>query len=294
MNQSICRHSLKITILTLLLCCLPFKAFSQKQDAAEVIKNHLASIGSENDRKAVKNMLVVSDAEVKIKGSASGTSGRALILSSANKTMWAMSFASNAYPMDKFGFNGTETKVGFINPGTRSVLGDFIFSYNEIVREGLLGGTLTTAWALANLDSSKAKIEWGGTADIKGRQHIILKFAPKKGGDIETKMFFDAENYRHTRTEYLRIIEASQGATVDGSAGRGADRYQLIEEFSDFKKAGKLTLPSIYKINYSYSSNAAIQSKQKSNREMEWSFKVTSFSQNQEISDADFIVNIPK
>ena len=40
----------------------------------------------------------------------------------------------------------------------RSSFGEFVYSQNQMVRVGLIGGELTTAWALLHLDESKAKV----------------------------------------------------------------------------------------------------------------------------------------
>jgi hypothetical protein len=259
---------------------------AQKMTAEEVVSKHLESIGEK--RAEIKNQLIVSDVRVIQKGSAQEISGKALILSSGEKNLWGMNLSSNDYPQDRFGFNGKNTKVGYVIPAARSALGDFIYSYNEILNQGLLGGTLSNSWALLKNDAKSFKVSYEGTKKIDGRETHVISYNPRGGSDLSIKMYFDKQNFQHLRTEYNRVIAASQGSSIDNSAGQGEDRYRLIEDFSEFKKMGNLMLPSKYKISYSYSSSAAIRTAQKRNREMEWNFDIKTYSFNQSLDENSF------
>lgn len=253
---------------------------AQKMTAEEVVAKHLDSIGTKDNRAKIKNQLIVTELKFSIKGSANAVNGKALILSENAKNLWAMNIASNAYPQDRFGFNGKDTKVGYATPTSRSIIGDFIFSNTELLKEGLLGGTLSSSWALLNTDTRKSKLSYEGTKKIDGKETVVLSYSPKSGSDLSMKMYFDAKNFQHVRTEYSRTIGAVQGTTIDNSAGQGEDRYRLVEDFSDFTKMGDLTLPGTYKLSYSYSSSSATRTKGKENRELEWEFKVVNYAYN--------------
>jgi hypothetical protein len=203
-----------------------------------------------------------------------------------------MNFNSNAYPQDQFSFNGKNTKIGFVRPSERSIIGDFIFLYEELLKEGLLGGPLSTSWALINADAKKSKLSYEGTKTINDKEAYVLSFSPKSGSDLSIKMYFDKQNFQHVRTEYNRVISARQGPNVDGSAGQGEDRYRLVEDFSKYIKMGNLMLPSVYKLSYSYASNSSIRLSGKANREAEWTFNITNFSFNQQLDDNSFDINI--
>jgi len=43
-------------------------------------------------------------------------------------------------------------------------------SQDFIVKEGLLGGELSTAWALQNLDGNRVKIEYIGLKKVDGHE----------------------------------------------------------------------------------------------------------------------------
>jgi hypothetical protein len=65
-----------------------------------------------------------------------------------------------------------------------------------------------------------------------------------------TTLYFDAETFRHVRTEYEYKIEGRIGtSSTDVRSSSRTERYHLTEDFSDFKTAGKLVLPFTYKIN---------------------------------------------
>lgn len=260
---------------------------ADKQKAEEIVAKHLESIGTKEKRDAVKNRALVSDVQLNIKGTPGDISGKAVIFSSGVKNLWGINLNSNDYPQDRFSFNGKDVKVGYIRPGVRSVLGGFIFSYDELLKEGLLGGVLSS-WALMDTGAKSPKLSYEGQKKIDGAEAHVISYMPKSGSDLDIKMYFDAKNYRHLRTEYTRVVAARQGSTIDNSAGQSPDRYRLIEDFSDFQSTGGLTLPSSYRIFYSYTATGTIQLSAAQNREIQWKFKVTNFSFNQQVDDSAF------
>jgi len=210
--------------------------------------------------------------------------GKGVILSSGDKNLWGFNLNSNNYPQDRFGFDGKETQAGYIRPGTRSALGGFILSYKELLREGLLGGTLLSSWTLLDQNARKAKVRYDGTKNIDSREVHVLDFSPRGGSDLNIKMYFDAENFRHLRTEYSRTISARQGASVDSSSSQSPTYYRLTENFSDFQTVNGLTIPKTYKINYSFTGASVLTA----NRQLEWSFNVVNISTNQELGPESF------
>lgn len=265
--------------------------FAQKMNPEDIIAKHLDSIGTKEKRSAVKNQLILGDVEFTAKGSAVPVNGKIIIFSAGEKSVWGMNLNSNDYPLDRFGYNGKDTRVGYIRPGVRSVLGGFILSYTELLREGMMGGTLTSAWSLLDTDLRKPKMSYEGIKKVDDKETYVLSYSPKGASDLSVKMYFDAKNYRHIRTEYNRVISARQGSTIDNSAGQGDDRYRLTEDFSDFKKAGGLTLPTVYRVSYDSSSSASIRSAQNSDRHLEWKFTVTDFSYNQKSDENTFDID---
>ena len=295
------KNSFKSFIL-LLLTAVIVSSFNlsviakDKLKPEEIVAKNLESIGTKEKRAEIKNQVVLCSLDLTVRGATTPVSGQAVIASSGEKSLWGMNFSSNDYPMDTYSFNGKDTKVGFVKPGVRSVLGEFIYNYKELIREGLLGGTLSTSWALNYTDTKKPKLSYDGEKKIDGKDTYILDYSPKSGSDLSIKMYFDQKTFQHIRTEYNRVISAristtgnGQGDTrINASAGQGSDRYHLVEDFSDFQKLNGITIPRAYKLYYSYFSDTVVQSAQKKNSEVEWKFTVTNASFNQALDDNSF------
>lgn len=277
-----------LTLIFLASCIAAPSISAQKISPDEVVAKHLGSIGKTDKLAAVSNQLIVFDTQFNLKGSAVVVRGKSLILSAGERNLWGMNFNSNDYPQDRFGFDGKETKVGRATPSARSLLGDFLYNYREIIREGLLGGTLTSSWPLLKLGERKAKLSYEGTKNINGSDMIALSYVPKGGSDLSIKLYFDPQTYRHVRTEYTLLRAAAQGPNVDASAGQTGTIYRLVEDFSNFKKMGELTLPATYKITYSRTGTGSTALAANANREAEWTFNVTDIGFNREIDDNSF------
>jgi hypothetical protein len=268
------------SFVLVLILIFAIDSYGQKMSPQEIVAKHLDSIGTKEDRAWIKNQVVVGDVQIKIKGSPRGIAGKALILSAGEKNMWGMNLVSNEYPQDRFAYNGKETVVGFARPGAYSDIGRFILSYRELLREGLMGGTLSSSWALFSTETKAPKLFYEGTKKIDGKETLAISYAPKGGSDLNIKMYFDKETYSHVRTEYTRVVAAKMGTSVDTSAGQGESRFRLVEDFSNFQKAGNLMLPAAYKLSYSFYNSSGLQSAQTPNRELELRFDLVSFSYN--------------
>jgi hypothetical protein len=279
----------------------------EKLTAEEVLARHLKSIAAPEDLAAIKTRVIAGTSVFNLRSPGTGqNSGAAVLFSEAHKSVIAMSFPNAAdYPAEKFGYDGDKLVVSYIRPGARSTLGDFIFQRGGIYKEGLVGGTLSTAWALLNLDTSKVKLEYGGLKKVDGKEAHVLRYVPKKGSDLKIAMFFDAETFQHVRTEYKQLVSAQMGASAPsmgtkptlgggGGAATGVDapkdqqrelHYDLEETFSDFKQEGKLTLPHTYKIKL------RLEKRQGPTYQAEWEIVLTKFSFNQPLEAGWFDVN---
>ena len=151
-----------------------------------------------------------------------------------------------------------------------SDFGEFVRSQDQIVREGLLGGTLTTAWALLNLTENKARLSFDGEKKVDGRPAYQLSYHSKKRDDLTVHLYFDPETYQHIMTTYsvtlasglggfvpsisdqagLTTPSNAPGADVTQSSKQKETRYTIEELFSDFKTAEGLTLPTKYVIRF--------------------------------------------
>ncbi|MDT4966562.1 MAG: hypothetical protein QOJ64_1299 [Acidobacteriota bacterium] len=220
-----------------------------KMKAEEVVAKHLDSIGTAAARSGEHSRVAVGTARAtfKARGGSGTLNGRAVLGSVNKKALLAIAFNAPNYPGEKFGFDGKKFAVAYVTPGVRSTLGNFLLSHSSVFKDGLMGGTLSSAWALLNLEDRKAKIEYGGTEKIGDRLVHKLKYSPNKGADLDISLYFDATTFQHVRTQYERVVGARiAGGGIDNQASQQETRYKMIENFSDYKQEGELTLPHSY------------------------------------------------
>jgi len=253
-----------------------------KPKPEEILAKHLDSIGTPEARKATRPRGMTGTIEVTIrsKGVAKGE-GAAILASEGEMNLVRMDFGGTQYPYDRIGFDGSKVTASQVSPGVYSNLGSFVRSYPELLKDGLLGGSLSAAWFPLNLANVKGKLEYAGNKKVNDRQAIEIKYRPSGGSDLKISLFFDAETFQHVRSVYQHTISAqmsagglgttqrSAGGVSAAGGGRGTGvgntstgregelsasqsetRYALTEDFSDFKPEGGLTLPHTYKIRF--------------------------------------------
>jgi hypothetical protein len=237
----------------------------------ELIAKHIASIGPADVIAGIKSRVMVGDAQVEAKlGSASIVYGKGQIASQRNQVLYAMIYHSPVYPYEKAAFDGKDQSVGLPN-GERTLLAEFLKSQNSILKDGLFTGALSTAWPLLDLKSRKsARLEYAGTAKIDDRQCYKLKYSSQNSGSLKTMLYFDAETFRHVRTTYEYTTEPSIGrSSTDVRSSSRVERYSLSEDFSDFKMAGKLTLPFMHTLHITTEGQITSQTSS-----VQWTFKI--------------------
>jgi hypothetical protein len=235
--------------------------------AEQVISAHLKSIGPEDVLAGLKNRGIQGTSTVKFITGGTGTmTGRAAIVSAGRNMAIRFIYGGLDYPGEYFLYNGSEVQVRNINPGQRSPLGDFLFRYNQLMKEGLLGGVYSLGWPLLDIEKSNASLKCtSGKAD--GRELYEIDYNPKRGmNNIKVKLFFEPGTFHHVRTEYKLTVQGEQalqaGKTValqGGAITRNAgildqiqdSHYLLVEKFDDFKEINSMTLPQRYTIEYS-------------------------------------------
>lgn len=284
LNSKLCM-CLFVTMLVAL--CL----FNQHSSAVDKIKpedlvaKHLESIGTAASRSSVTTRIIAGTSQVIFRTPPPGqATGRAVMASEGNKSLIGMSFQSPVYPREELGFNGNSFIAAYVTPGVRSSLGGFLMTHDLIFKQGLMGGTLSSAWPLLDLSNRNPQLEYAGTRKVEDRTLHELKYYARGGSDLQIRLFFEQENFRHVRTEYERVIPASTGTRAYGNVVEREIRYKMIEEFSDFKKEGELNLPHTYKIKLAVDS-------QNGTFLAEWLINLTQFSFNQKIDPSSFSIS---
>lgn len=233
------------------------RAKDPKLTPEDLVSRHVQSIGSVEAIQKVQNRALNATVVATSQFARAGTMpGKASILSKGPKTRIGINIDVLDYPSEQFTFDGTRTAAGSSLPGVQGPLGDFVHLNGILMREGLVGGVLTTAWPLLDLPARKPLLSYGGLKKIDGKEYHLLKYKPNKGAmAANVQMFFDPETFRHVRTQYY--VEAAGGTGQIPSQGEGKGqtasltRVQVIEEFGDFKEKDGLQLPHSYTIRYS-------------------------------------------
>jgi hypothetical protein len=250
----------------------------------ELVAAHIKSIGSPEVLKNTLARAVSGSVSVEFLQGMYGTwkNGRFILASEPDKVGLRMSFGVINYPGEYFAYDGQDATIAHVNPGDRSLLGDFLFRHERILKDGFLGGVLSVNWPLLNANERNAWI-LSGKEKLNGRPVYILEYQPTKKFDTKIKLFFDAENYHHLQTEYsvrdqydftalTRTQAAYQIESIDNGNGNPSTLritpngysvftgnimssppdsiYSLVEKFDDFKQVGGMTLPNSYKIEY--------------------------------------------
>ncbi len=238
----------------------------------DVVTRHLDSIGRADTRAAAKSRIVQGTAQFKIRvGGGGELAGTSALVSEGQKSVLMVKLSNNDYHGEQFVTDGDKVSVASTTSNHKwSDFGEFVRSQDQIVREGLLGGTLTTAWALLNLAENKARLSFDGEKKVDGRPAYQLSYHSKKRDDLTVHLYFDPETYQHIMTTYSVTLASGLGGFVPSisdqaglttpSNAPGADvtqsskqkeiRYTIEERFSDFKTAEGLTLPTKYVIRF--------------------------------------------
>jgi hypothetical protein len=264
-------------------------AKDNKLTPEEVVAAHLKSLGMPELLATIKNRGMSGSASVEfIQGGVGTMTGQSLVITSGRKLSIILKYGGVDYPGEYFAFDGKDVEVSTIRPGQRSPLGEFIFRYKGVMKEGLLGGVLSLGWPLLDIEKRNASLKYV-SAKVDGRELHEIDYNPKSGmNDIKVKLFFEPGTFRHVRTEYILTVQGEQalqaGKTVTqgvpNSAGLnsgqrsgpitrdagildqiGNSYYLLVEKFDNFKEvkfsdstgseAKSPILPHSYALEYS-------------------------------------------
>jgi hypothetical protein len=279
----------RLSIFAVLLVALSLVSLrssaTDKLKPEDLVAKHLESIGTASARAAIVTRIIAGTSQVIFRTPPPGQAvGRAVLASQGLKNLVGMSFPSPVYPREELGFNGNTFIAAYVTPGVRSSLGGFLMTNDLIFKQGLMGGTLSSAWPLLDLNARRPQLEYAGTRKVDDRTLHELKYQPRGGSELQIRLFFDQENFRHVRTEYERVIAASTGTRAYANVQEREIRYKMVEEFSDFKKEGELNLPHTYKIKLAVDS-------QNGTFLADWVMTLTQFSFNQKIDPASFSIS---
>ena len=235
-------------------CLFAFFATSMAKDefsSSDIVKKHLDSIGSEQVRAAAKTRVVEGSVRFQLLNTSGGyQDGKATLVSTGNKLVSLLKLPNPSYHGERFVSDGKKTEEAFIKPGVWSQFASFVRVHNEILTEGLWGGTLSTGWPLANLDERGAKLKDRGLKKIDGRELRQVDYLPKKHSDLEIHLYFEPDTFRHVMTVYSLTISAQMAHTEVQTARQQDTHYLLQERFADYKSLDNLNLPGQWTIQF--------------------------------------------
>jgi hypothetical protein len=284
---------IRLSLAAVVFCSLLFTAQSNISSAEpasanadltpeKLIAEHIKSIGEPTTLSSVNSRAFLGSTDVKFVQGMTGSikGGMSTFVSEGNKLGIVLKYGSIDYPQEYFAYNGDNVSVGYISPGQRSPLADFLFRFNGVMKKGFIGGTLSLSWPLLDADGIQYKLKYK-KVKVKDRELYPedrelyqLEWPMNVLGNIRIKMYFEPDTFHHVRTDYVVRVQEdysvrSQGAVLGqlgevideevGTVGRSSimDRnivpesiYTLIERFEDYKKVSGMTLPHKYSIEY--------------------------------------------
>lgn len=264
-------------------------AFGENMTPEEIVSRHLNSIGTPEARAAIKSRVVQGTLKMHVLAGhgqeVTGTWGR---VSQQRQSNFVMRFATGGdWRGEQFVYDGEHT--GFVTATSshaRSVFAQFISSHDYIIKDGLLGGVLSTAWALQNLDPTHAKLESIGSKKIDGRELIGLQYLNKRGDDMQVRIYFDPDTFQHVMTVYS--LEFSPGVAQAVTSIRQYEiRYTVEERFSEFKAIDGLSLPTKYELRYIVDSATGQIAE---SRYYDWEMSVENMQHNLTLDPKNFLV----
>jgi hypothetical protein len=232
---------------------LPAIAKDMKMKPEELVAKHLESIGTAEARSAARSRVAGGIGQVAFRlPSSSIKQGNAGMISEGKKVCISMVFKSVEYPAEQFCFDGATVTVSHIQPGVRIYVPEFVYQYDVLMKEGLLGGSMSTAWCLLDVAGRQPKLEYNGLKKVDGKPMHELRYRAKKGiGELLVLLHFDPETFRHVHSEYRLVQPAGMANSPVESSGQQDTHYDVEESFGDFKTVDGLTLPHSWKLTYS-------------------------------------------
>lgn len=259
------RRLLVVVLVFVCIACPALLGADSNLTLDQLIANHLKAIGSPEALTAAKARQIDGSAHFEVLvGGGGKLDGQAALVSDGPKMKMGMLFTDPSYNGEVFTTDGDKVAAKSMKTGMRSLVGGFVYDHSQILREGLLGGALSSAWALLDVKGHKAKVTYDGIKKIDDRQLHQVTYRPKKNaGDADIKLYFD-QDFHHVMSVYKVTIEQTLGlqpttspgqpvtASETASASQNQTRYRLEETFSDFKENNGLTLPTKYALRLTY------------------------------------------
>ncbi len=219
----------------------------------QLVQQHLESIAPLDRLKARRTFAVQGDCEYRIlAGGVLSANGISQLVSKGESYNMMFNFPAGEYGGTQYVTNGKKTDTRYSSGGQVNPLRVFLQGQDALLTEGLLGGELTTAWALLDVAGRRPRLKYQGIQDIDGRPLHRLDYRIRKGGmDLENRLYFDLKTFHHVLSTYEVEVSSQMGATPEASSQNRVSRARVEERFSDFKDLGGFVLPTTWTLLYS-------------------------------------------
>lgn len=250
-----------LRMLLAFACIAAFAVNCSAQDkltVADLISRHLDSIGSAAVRDGIKSRVVRGHVRMNVIDGAGEAEGPAMIVSMGRQLSIAFQVNNPQFKGEQFVFDGSKAQIALIAPAARSTLGQFMYQQDQLLRDGLVGGTLLTAWPLYDPKLREAKVKYNGLKKIDGQELYDLSYEPKKADrELLVHLYFEPKTFRHVKSVYDFTVPPSFG---HNQLQHGSySRIRVEETFSDFRPVDGLTLPWDWKLRCtSYGNSTSI------------------------------------
>jgi hypothetical protein len=204
--------------------------------ASSFVRQQLNSIGTDRARNSVKNRYAEGAVSYEVvNGGPTRWEGVENFASEDEKVVTLLKFPPSNYLTEWFVQNHKKVAIAPIRPGRWSAFGNFVKVHDEILTEGLWGGTLSTGWALSRWEENHAKLTDRGLKKMDGRELRRVDYDPGRATDLEIQLYFEPDTFRHVATVYLLYYQPLN---------------RVVERFSDFSTVNNLTLPRNWTIEF--------------------------------------------
>ena len=257
---------------------------AQKMAPGEMVAKHLESIGSSGALSAVKSRTSQGEGQVAVVvGGKGNMAGPAEFITEGRKASFQLALEFQEYRGERLVFDGQTVEVATLRDVKRSRLEAFIHQFKEIMGEGLFGGTLSTGWALLDVEGRAPKLEYQGVKKIEGVELHQLQYRARKGSsELKVWIYFEPQTFRHVKTVYQLIIPPPAVTRPEESSRQVETRYKLVESFGDFRNVDELLMP--------YQWNIRLTTEGRNTSVWEWDMVFARISQNQPIDPKVFRV----
>jgi hypothetical protein len=241
--------------------------------AEQVIARHVESIGTPAARAAAGGRVMkgmVTYIRKPTEGGAESTFAVAntnitvpfVLAAGGPRVLLDMRYGWKEYPFDRIVHDGKKVKTArMVSPGRYLPLAALLTDYTFLLKNGLIGGPLTTGWAL--LDTTRFdRLKYAGLKKLAGAPAHRLDARLKSEPEHDLAFFFDPETFRLLRTE---IWIGPQG------------RHHIEEDFTDYQVVHDVALPHAWRMVLDAPSNV-------------WEYALADFSFAAELPEEAFVV----